>query len=92
MLLLLFFPCHSNSSTQLSVNSLTLSLNLTAHGSRYIAEKQIVTDALPSDEHGAALHGKAWRKHRFPYCCVIAALTDLRVSTALAWCKYATLF
>jgi hypothetical protein len=35
--------------------------------------------------------GTAHRKHRFPYCCVIAASTDLRGLTALTWRKYATI-
>jgi hypothetical protein len=40
---------------------------------------------------GSAGHGMGRRDNRQPHCCLIATLTDLCVSTALAWRKYAAL-
>jgi hypothetical protein len=39
---------------------------------------------------GSARKGTARRKHRFPYCCVIAVFTDFCGSGVPVWRKYAT--
>jgi hypothetical protein len=48
------------------------------------------TAMLSSSQRSAAGLGSAWKKHSFPYCCVIACV-QICGSTIAAWGKYATI-
>jgi hypothetical protein len=77
-------------SVTLTSNELRCPLQPSARNTENTASI-VVEECLPRrcTSTSAVRLGTAPRKHRFPYCCVIAALTDLRGSKALAWRKYA---